>query len=283
LKKEPLFLLIVILAFPHAGVRNSVTHGTIIVIGKSPRRVILAADSRVGRTQTGVGIESVDDSYCKIAALGGHTVFGSSGVIGNSTTADWTALSLATAIATPSTRMNREEGLKFILSWSNSIIKKLAVFSPEQLSAVALQNDGQITTGVLAGMNDDGTTWAQAVTVRYSASVGLTVPTSYDLIAKEHMEYFALGKGEIVREFVDKTSERAKVENAQWAKLKIKRGTRLFDEFEAKRLVDLTIGLEPDKASVGGPIDEVVLDARGSRWLSLKPNCQSGSAKRPDR
>ena len=280
MKKEALIPLVVVLAFPHAGMRDSVTHGTIIVVGKSPERVILAADSRIGSTQTGIGVERINDSYCKLAALGGHTVFGASGVIGNGN-GDWTAVSLATAIPTPSTPMSREDGLGFLLSWSNSIIQKLSGLSPEQLRAIASQNDGNITTGVLAGVNRDDTTWAQAVIVQYSVIAGLAVPKSYDLIANKRMEYFTLGKGEIVREFVDKTSRRATVENARWAKLRSKMGQRAFEEFKTRRLADLTIKLYPDKSAVGGPIDEVALDADGVRWISLKSNCPAESAKRP--
>lgn len=179
--------------------------------------------------------------------------------------------------------MTHKEGLDFLLSWSASMMQKLSVFSREQLSALASQNDGGITTGVLAGVNDNGTTWTQAVTVRYSADTGLTVPTSYDLEAKKQMDYFTMGKGEIAREFVDDNSARAKIENTEWAQMRKEMSFRAFSEFEAKRLVDLTIQLAPNRSAVGGPIDEVALDAHGVRWIALKPDCPAGTAKRPDR
>jgi hypothetical protein len=48
----------------------------------------------------------------------------------------------------------------------------------------------------------------------------------------------------------------------------------VFDRFKTRRLVELTILYHPDKLEVGGPVDEIELDATGLRWIRVKVNCR---------
>lgn len=84
----------------------------------------------------------------------------------------------------------------------------------------------------------------------------------------------ALGKGEIVTEFLGLTRERAKLERERLA-----REIRALPEDEREirrviRLVDLTISLHPDRKDVGGPVDALELRAGEQvRWIQRKPEC----------
>ena len=46
-----------------------------------------------------------------------------------------------------------------------------------------------------------------------------------------------------------------------------------FERFKARRLVELTIQYLPNKSDVGGPIDELEMDANGPHWIQVKPHC----------
>jgi hypothetical protein len=264
-----------------ATAQSRVSSGTIIVIAQTKRRVIIASDSRAGQTVNGTTVMRVDDDQCKIATLGKDTVFAAAGILG-SAGSSWTATTEATEARTRTVptgvAIGSAQGDLILRAWAVSMQQRLAVFSPEQLFSYAAANDGHVTTGVLAGIEADGTAWIHDAMINFSDQGGLSYQ-GYTLTSNDPpTAYYFLGKNEIGMEFEQyKTSERALTERAKWSHMKLK-GVA-FDRFKARRLVELTIQYHLPSSDVGGPVDEIEVDASGARWIKVKKRCQGVEAK----
>ena len=280
--KQALIVLLIIFS-PVASFGDQITSGTIIVIAQTKRSVIIAGDSRAGETNDGITITSTNDCECKLAALGGNTAFAAAGVIGNREK-HWKAASEAANARAATIRgdapIGSSDGDLILKRWAESMMNKLSDFSTQSLIAVANANKGRITTGVLAGVEADGSVWIHDVAISFSSVVGLSYQGHTLTSNDPPTAYYFLGKSEIGMEFEEfKTSERSIRERARWSRLKLK--GRAFDRFKTRRLVELTIEFHPDKSEVGGKVDEIELDSKGVRWTSLKKNCQQGDAIAP--
>jgi hypothetical protein len=269
----------VFLVLPLANAGQSITSGTIVVIAQTKSRVIMAADSRIGIAENGIIVQGVDDTYCKISPLSGDVVFTAAGLLGDGKRS-WTAMSEAKdAIAnTPhSNRISSIESDSVLARWAESMMRNFQEFSKDQLSGYADANNGHITTGVIAGAEKTGQAWIHAVMIDSSKNGSLSYQ-GFTLTSKDPpTAYYSLGKDEVFREFEkDKISTRAVAERATWNHIGLK-GVA-FDRFKARRLVELTIRYLPDKLDVGGPVDEIELDANEIRWVQVKKNCQGNIA-----
>jgi hypothetical protein len=258
-----------------------IASGTIIVMAQTKRYIVVAGDSRGGESDDGITIKSTNDYECKIAALGGNTVFGAAGVIGNPAK-KWTAVSVAVDASAPilkRTRVGSIDGDRILENWAKLMLRRLADFSTVQLSAYAKKNEGVITTGILAGVEPDGTAWLHALKLNYSDTGGLWYQ-GYTMTSNDPpTAYYFLGKSEVGLEFEEsKTSKRAILERTRWSVMKL--SGMALDRFKAARLVKLTIEFNPDKSEVGGKTDEIELDSKGVRWIALKKNCEQGEATR---
>jgi hypothetical protein len=280
LQNEWLVTVLFCSVLPGTSFGESMNRGTIIVVAQTKHTVIIAGDSRVGETDDGITIKRTNDDVCKLAALGGHTAFGASGVIGNNNK-KWTAVSEAVnavSVIPHGASMSSAQGDMLLEVWSQSMLRHLREFSENQLKTVADHNKGNFTTALLAGVEHDGNAWLHGSMISYGASVlsyrGYTMTSNDPPTA-----YYNLGKGEIAMEFEESTTERAQSERANWKLMKLSAPD--LDRFKTKRLVILTIELAQDKSEVGGAIDQIDLDAQGVRWDALKGNCQYGEAQPP--
>ena len=264
----------VLLALPHPRAGQPMASGTIIVIAHTKNRVIIAADSRTETTVNGTVIQGIDDGYCKIAALSGGVVFTAAGLLSDGKHS-WTAVSEAiAAIAnTPhGSRINGAEGDLVLVNWAEAMKQNFREFSNQQLSAYAYADDGHLTIGLLAGVEKTGGTWIHAMMLNYAN--GFLSPQGYVLNSYDPpTAYTSLGKYDIFHEFEgEKKSSRAIAERTAWEHAGLLGTT--FDEFKARRLVELTIMYHADKLEVGGPVDEIELDANGVHWVQVKKSCE---------
>jgi hypothetical protein len=273
---------IVCLMFPSALYGEQITWGTIIITAQTKHYIVMAGDSRGGESEDGITIKSTSDCECKLAALGGDTAFGAAGVIGDHSRT-WTAVSVANDAAAPiikGSRIGSVDGDRILENWANLMLQRLSAFSAAQLLAVANKNEGIITTGILAGIEADGTPWLHSLKINYSILVGLRYQGYVMRSNDPPTAYYNLGKSEIAMEFEEsKSSKRAIRERARWGRMKL--NGLDFDRFKTRRLVELTIQFHPDRSEVGGRIDEIELDPKGIRWIALKQNCRQGDAKAP--
>jgi hypothetical protein len=259
---------------PHVTTAADHIHsGTIIVIAQTKDRIIMAADSRSTETVDGVTMTELDDNACKIAVFRGDTLFTAAGIL-RDRREQWTSMSEALAVlrTAPQGRIESGQGEAMLDKWADAMTKRVGAFSSDQLLAYSSNNAGHIATGILAGIGSDKQLWLRAAILSYSVASGLS-HQRYMMVPKgSATAYYFVGKPEIGLEFErDKSSTRALQERASWARLNLS-GAAL-DRFKARRLVELTVLYHSPNVEVGGPVDEVELDAKGARWLQLKPNC----------
>jgi len=269
-----LFLVVAMVFLPRvATTADYINSGSIIVIAQTKNRVIIASDSRIGRSTNGLTINSVDDSACKIARFGRNVVFAASGILSDDGQ-KWTAISQAVDVVRTSVPgpIGSGQGEAILNKWADSMIQKLRVFSSDQLRSYADTTEGHIATGIMAGIENDKQTWVRAVMVNFSSTTGLSYQP-YTLKSNDPpTAYFFMGKSQIALEFEQvKSSSRALEERTSWDRSNLSGAS--LDRFKARRLVELTIMHHLNKADVGGAVDEIEVDASGVRWLHVKPNC----------
>jgi hypothetical protein len=256
-------------------------HGTIAVVRYSLSRLMIAADSR-----TNLGTRSnttTNDGACKVASLGEHAAFVASGLVGydNNGPRDlldtWRATDEARRVYAHLLKRDSEwqdDRLdEFAMAWGNLVrsrVAALAHFNPLAVRSSVV--NGLLTTALVATGRGKR---IRAVVVQIGIdSDGRIALLPLRRIEPEVCPPCALGRGEIVTEFLGLTSERARVEAARFA-----RETRTLAEDERERrrvlrLVQLTINLLPDRNEVGGPIDALELRASGGvHWIQRKLGC----------
>jgi hypothetical protein len=210
--------------------------GTVIVIAQTENRVIIAADSRAGTTLDGMSVQSIDDSYCKIAALAGGVVFAAAGLLssGNQMWTATTEAANAAARVPHGKRIDAEEGNAIILDWASAMRERFRQFPSDGLSAYAHRDSDQLVTGLLAGVETDEV-WIRAITIHYRKGGFVSDPTLTLSAHSPPTAYYFLGKGDIGDEFeARKLSGRAIEERASWDRMGLKDVP--FDRFKARRL-----------------------------------------------
>lgn len=256
-----------------ASTRQSIISGTIVVVALAKNYILFAADSRVGASN-GTAVANVDDTYCKIAPLRGNTIFAAAGIVTDPvrTWAADTEMDRALVMSPPGERMGRTEGEFALRRWAELMLRRLSGLPRGQLLAYSRSNDGVAATGVLAGIDKDGMSWIHVSKVSSDSTGSLSHQESSMTGSGAGAKYFGLGQSEIAVEFDHADTPRAIAERAQWREMPLS-GVE-FDRFKARRLVELTILHVANKSDVGGPVDEVELDAGGWHWVQVKPHCK---------
>jgi hypothetical protein len=273
LSAEIVLALTVLAASQRACATESITSGTIVVVAQAKNYVIFAADSRVGASN-GTAVASVDDTYCKIGPLHGNTLFAAAGIVtdpARSWAAD-TEMDTVLVEIFHGERMGSADGESALGRWAEAMTRRLFTLPRNQLLAYTKSNDGVAATGVLAGSDKDGSTWVHVSRISFDSARGLSHQESNMAWSGSTTRYFGLGQSEIAVEFDHGSSARALDERARWKEMNLSGPD--FDRFKARRLVELTIQHLPNKSDVGGPVDEIELDANGYHWIQVKPHCQ---------
>jgi hypothetical protein len=270
-------LTIVALCGSLTGQGNGISSGSVVVIAQTKTRVIMAADSRLGFTRTGSSMESIDDNACKIAVLPGPAVFAAAGILGSGDLS-WSATTEAEAAAEPVAKAPRLEtgaGEALLNRWAQQMVRRFAGFTERQLKLYAAGNDGKLVTGVLAGLNGDGTVWLRGIKVTFPFS-----HQGFELTADDQATaYHAIGKSQIFEEFgTEVSSGRAVAERKTWERLNLT--GEALDQYKSRRLVELTALLQRNRLDVGMPVDQIQLDASGLPWVAVKPVCKERYDKR---
>jgi hypothetical protein len=265
---------------------SSATADSIIVIEHSQTGLAIAADSRQVDERTG----ALSDNACKLLALGAKLVFAAAGqsvpvpegspVFGAEVQWTYDEARIAFERLQSQSASNPVEAVAKV--WKESIQKVLEeTFSKYPDSFVQMPQGGYLLKGVFAGLDAKGEISLMQVSVKPKRPPTIEMRIER-IIPGERLAHLALGRTEIVTEFSDLRTERARVEAAQRERelatldpvARVSRG--------ATRLVDLTIGFLqperiPDQASVGGKIDSMELRRRGEiRWLQRSDACMNG-------
>lgn len=260
---------------------SQVQHGSVGVVYYTKNKIVVAADSRVSSSGGGAIVPS-NDNECKVVALDGDVVFVSTNmvrVLGSLLVPGWDNNSMIRAAYAKIRGVN--SGVRGHLAdvaeeWSAMAaanFNAMARFQPHIFRQMTSDvGDEAFTIAYIGGADGSGNLVLFGMDVIpnsfHTAAVGRVGP----IPACSHHNFCAIGVTDIVVEFADTSSDRAKREAAEW---KPPKGTPPidYDAIKTMRMVELTIQHRTGN-DVGGPVDAVQLNRDGSiRWYARKKNC----------
>jgi hypothetical protein len=271
----PLLLTVASFALNTTVVRKS---GTIIVIGASKNKIVVAADSR-GKFGPG----KYADHQCKITALSDKFVFASNGEAGIS-------VDLAIPYRPISIDVPEQARIAFksVDPKSDDFLYSVAVLWGRNISS--LFNEAVEVAGpqvVLAGNPDAGAingyffgsspglvlymenTYRSGNRVLFDKSPAV-IPLTDTIRYSPHGAFRAT-----VLELREGKTERAKKEAVQWERQSATFPVDDRDVLKAVRWVQLTLDDHPGSDEIGGPIDSLTITPLGGvHWHSQKKECQ---------
>jgi hypothetical protein len=291
--KRIILLIACLLLAASAG--SQIRSGSIVVLGRSRQRIVIAADSRVN-----FGEGKYKDSSCKITALSDQLIFAATGIVGDS------SYLLPENLRFDATEEARKVFLQYsqrpensfdlgkvgtmASSWGTAMAKHFraaAESSPESLQKwlkrADLAHESPFIVGVFAGLESDGEISVYSVNVDYvQAREGAVSAEPFFLTSMPFSDDFPddfplitpFGIPEIVHEISDGKSDRAKQELNNRQLLQKTLSAEAYARNQVIRMVDLTIAYHPKQEFVGGKIDAIELPRAGKvQWIQRKGNC----------
>jgi hypothetical protein len=260
--------------------KSQVQHGSVGVVYFTKDKIVMAADSR--QTRSGAAGVSPTDDGCKVTALDGNIIFVSTNIVrflGGPRVSGWDNDSMIRAVYSKVKSVNsgaRGHLAEIAKEWSDSVAAKFnAVASLEPGIFRQMTSDigaGAFTVAYMGGLDGAGNPGLFVMAVTPNASRTAAEGSEGPIRACSNHDFCAVGVLDIVVEFANASSGRARKEAAEW---KPPKGTppKDYDAFKTMRMVELTIQHHagPD---LGGPIDAVQLNRDGSlHWYARKRNC----------
>jgi hypothetical protein len=245
--------------------------GTVVVIGWSQTRIVVAVDSR-GFDDAG----KHRDDICKIVRLDDHSVFTAAGTIIHAR--DGHALWDAQEDARHAFEEAQKAGSSRLLStaarkWGEHMVASInRALAADPSGSTKMVEDNIFLTGVFLGFQN-GITAMYQVEIAFDSGTRQAREKFYAERPRSMMHFAALGRNEIVSEVVADKTHFARVEQRKWAAAERNIALRDRDVRWAIRLVQLTMEYHPKKIDVGGSTDALEITRRGIRWVERKPGC----------
>ena len=254
----------------------------IIVVVYNRTGLAVAADSREPDAGTGAA-----DRACKILPLSdnmffaaaGHSLPAPEGSGGVGKEAAWIYGEAQVAFRQWQTLGSKVEDKTAVEAvaenWKRAIQEVLEeTFEAQPESFVQMPRDGYLLRGVFGGFDEAGEIALVVVSVRPQKAPNFEVLLEH-LTPGSKLDYVVLGKTDVVREFLEMQTARARTEAAQQESelANLDGGVQLARR--AARLVDLAIGMQPaEQATIGGPIDILEMGAGDQiTWVQRKESC----------
>ena len=264
-------LFLVIARGMDAGVGAQSTTGTVVVIGWSRTKIVMAVDSR-GFDDT----EKYRDDICKIVRLDDHSVFTAAGNIIHAYKgrALWDAQKEALHAFKEAQQTHHPRLLKTAArSWGDDMVVRInQALKEDPRGSQHMLDKGIFLTGVFTGF-EKGSTAMYQVEIVFDPAMQRAKQNFYTERSAVTVQLGALGRNEIVNEVVAAKTHFAKAEHRKWIAAERNIPLKDRDVRWAVRLVQLTMEYHPQKADVGGPIDALEITRRGIRWVERKPGC----------
>jgi hypothetical protein len=272
-----LIALAIFIAFEHPALAQ-IESGTIVVWMATEHDFVLAADSRV--TCGGVGCKSEDrDQYCKINALNGKLIFSVSGVGGDRRPGlQWDPAEIASRLA----RHRNLDTAQSIDALASDWLREVTPHLERSCQALKfdprfpLDEHGEVA--VFAGILANGT-------IHFSEAgiLGKIDPQNLNARCTSQPNF-------ISQSFNDPVNPRLIGDGGDLANAYLKdpknfqEGKRMMAPIMTStdwkdfatvtyQFAQLAIKLSGPNGSVGGPIDQIHMSAKGIEWLHRKPNC----------
>ncbi len=249
------------------------TGGTLVVIGWSQSKIVVAADSR--RMQDGTN--SFDDA-CKILTLDDHSIFTASGFVVHATPRRvfWDAFNEAGA-AFRQARKAHDSLRVAATDWGNRMISAVnESLKTDMPGTMKNLEENRFFTGIFIGF-ENGSAAMYQVEVIFDPSTRKAAQVFDEERGWPTLHFGALGKNQIVNEVLIGKSDFAKAEQQKWEALKRDIPPMDRDVFWAIRLVEISIAYHPTKIELGGPIDALEITSKGIRWIRRKPTCMKNN------
>jgi|SRR5580704_10184805 hypothetical protein len=247
------------------------TTGTVVVIGWSQTKIVIAVDSR-GFDDN----EKYRDDICKIVRLDDHSVFTGAGNIihAHNGRALWNAQKDAIHAFQEAQKAGTQRLLKSAArDWGGHMVASINQALKEDPAGSKLMLDKNIfLTGVFLGF-ENGSTAMYQVEIVFDSNTQHAKENFYTEHHTATIEVGALGRNEIVNEVVADKTHFAKTERRKWISAERNIPVKDRDVRWAIRLVQLTMEYHPQRSDVGGPIDALEITRRGIRWVERKPGC----------
>jgi hypothetical protein len=247
------------------------TTGTVVVIGWSRTKIVVAVDSR-GFDDN----EKYRDDICKIVRLDDHSVFTAAGNIihAHNGRALWNAQKEAIHAFQEAQSTGTQRLLKTAArNWGDHMVAAINQALKEDPAGSKLMLDKNIfLTGVFLGF-ENGSTAMYQVEIVFDSSTRQAKENFYTEHHTITIEVGALGRNEIVNEVVADKTHFAKAEQRKWAAAERNIPLKDRDVRWPIRLVQLTMEYHPQRSDAGGPIDALEITRRGIRWVERKPGC----------
>jgi hypothetical protein len=245
--------------------------GTVVVIGWSQTKIVLAVDSR-GFDDAG----KHRDDICKIVRLDDHSVFTAAGNIihAHDGRALWDAQDAVRRAFKDAQKAGSSRVLRSAArTWGEHMVASINQALVADPSGSTKMVEGNIfLTGVFAGFQNGATALYQ-VEIAFDPATRQAREKFYAERPRATVHFAALGRNEIVSEVAADKTHFARVEQRKWAASERSIALRDRDARWAMRLVQLTMEYHPHKIDVGGPTDALEITRRGIRWVERKPGC----------
>jgi hypothetical protein len=267
----PACLFLILASSPAAESDKQSITGTVVVIGWSQTKIVIAVDSR-GFDDAG----NHRDDICKIVRLDDHSVFTAAGNIIRARDGRtlWNAQTEASSAFREAQTKGSPQNLKAAArDWGSHMVAAInqALVADPSGSMKMLENN-IFLTGVFLGFENSATEMYQ-VEIVFDPRIRQARQNFYTERHRRTIQFAALGRSEIVTEVVANRTHFARVEQRKWAASERNIPLRDRDVRWAIRLVQLTMEYHPQKADVGGPIDALQITRQGIRWVERKPEC----------
>ena len=245
--------------------------GTVVVVGLSQTKIVLAVDSR-GFDDAG----KYRDDICKIVRLDNYSVFTAAGTIIHARDghALWDAQEQARHAFQDAQRAGSSRLLRTAAqNWGNRMVTSInQALADDPSGSRKMVENNIFLTGVFLGYQNGATAMYQ-VEIAFDPAARQAIQKFYAERPRPTMHFAALGRNQIVTEVVADRTHFAHLEQRKWAAAERSIALRDRDVGWATRLVQLTREYHPKKIDVGGPTDALVITRRGIRWVARKPGC----------
>jgi hypothetical protein len=262
-------MAILILLTAGAQAKGQSAAGTVVVIGKSQSKIVVAADSRA----TDIETRQYSDHFCKIRGLDKHSVFVAAGYLVHAPL--WDGFLEATNSFNDANSHGSLDVLNAAATiWGNRMAAKVNnALAIDFAGSTAALEDNLFFSGSFLGY-ENGVAAFDQVIVGFDPSTKQANRTLDFEPMYVPMHWGAMGRSETANEVLIDKTDFAKSEQAKWNIEQKKTPVENRDVRWAIRLVELTEKYNPKKEDVGGPVDAVQITPKGVQWVQRKPECK---------
>jgi len=249
--------------------------GTVIILGFSQQKVVVAADSRES-TMSG----DYRDDACKITALEQKLIFVATG---KGKAGEWSSATEARAAVRALVTFSQDFKPELVDAiagkWGDAAGQQII----SRLGPEKVKDNQVLISGIFVGANAMGVIHISQQTLRAKVSRGHVSFSKLPIVHGEPtsvMHFTAIGEADIYNEYQAGISARANKWKAGSSAYLKSSGIADVEAAFAIMLVDLTgkygkdrVPHHPDVALVGGPTDAIALTSKGAEWIHRKKDC----------